>query len=118
VWVHTGALQAQQPHGPSESVAPVTEQLKITVGLGEWSVGVTEADRQMVAAGPQQLANLRTVLAQYHHAHPGERDVVVQPDSAVNYQSIIGVMDVVYDVWSTGAPAGAHLHDSVRLQLM
>ena len=118
VWVQTGALQSQQPHGPAGEPAPVVEHLKIAITSTGMRVGVTQMDMRDIASSPQQLEALRTMLTDWHHANASEQDVQLQPDSTVPYNQIIQVMDVVYDVWSRGRPPRESLNSAVRVSFL
>ncbi|MDP3276408.1 MAG: biopolymer transporter ExbD [Deltaproteobacteria bacterium] len=106
VWVQSGTLEAQQPAGaptPESQPQPQQEdQLKIFVRPNEIAVGLSAADITPYANGPQQWDQLRTKLRERRQANRQMREVWVQPDSAVSYNTIIRVMDVVYEVWSEG----------------
>jgi biopolymer transport protein ExbD len=116
-WIRMGVVQAQQPRG-GDPVSPVVDRLKIAITESEFQVGITAVDMQHVARGPDGLARLRTVLGAFHHEHAGERDVLLQPDSAVRYDDVVQVMDVVYAVWGSGASAGERTSDRVRVQFL
>lgn len=120
VWTQTGALHAQQPvhHASDEPVpVPVQERLKITVSPDSLRVGVNAADVQSIT-GPDQLGQLRRVLAARRVNDPIARAVSVSPDSSVPFDQVALVMDAVYDVWSRGQPPGNPRAAAVDLQLM
>jgi biopolymer transport protein ExbD len=106
VWVQTGTLEAQQPAGaPSPESQPnpeQQEQLKIFVRLNELAVGLSQADTQNIPAGPQQWDQLRAKLRERRNANRQQREVWISPDSQVNYNTIVRVMDVIYEVWAEG----------------
>jgi biopolymer transport protein ExbD len=106
VWVQSGTLEAQQPAGaPTAESQPNPEQqdqLKIFVRPNELAIGMSAADTQPIPNGPQQWDQLRTKLREKRRANQQQREVWVQPDSAVNYNTIIRVMDVVYEIWAEG----------------
>jgi biopolymer transport protein ExbD len=105
VWVQSGTLEAQQPAGaPSADSTPQepVEQLKIFVRPNEIAVGMSQADTHNIANGPQQWDQLRAKLREKRNANRQQREVWVSPDSAVNYNTIVRVMDVVYEIWAEG----------------
>src|SRR6185295_16881895 len=103
VWIQTGALQAAQPHGaPTPDSTPPQEpqeQLKIQINPTGLRVGVTQTDTRDIQNGPRKLDELRGLLRERHSANAQQREVWLQPDSAVPYNDIVEVMDVVYEVW-------------------
>jgi len=115
VWVQTGALQASQPRGaPTPDSQPQEqpqEQLKIFITASELRVGTTAADTQTFTgpvnvqgadADTQQAAlfeQLRNKLATLHRSNAQQREVWLQPESGVQYNAIVKVMDTVYSVW-------------------
>jgi biopolymer transport protein ExbD len=106
VWVQSGTLEAQQPAGaPSQESQPNPEQqdqLKIFVRPNELAVGLSQADTQNIPNGPQQWDQLRAKLRDKRNANRQQREVWISPDSAVNYNTIVRVMDVVYEIWAEG----------------
>jgi biopolymer transport protein ExbD len=106
VWVQSGTLEAQQPAGaPSQESQPNPEQqdqLKIFVRPNELAVGLSQADTQNIPNGPQQWDQLRAKLREKRNANRQQREVWISPDSAVNYNTIVRVMDVVYEIWAEG----------------
>lgn len=106
VWVQSGTLEAQQPAGaPTADSQPQPEQqeqLKIFVRPNELAVGLSQADTQNIPNGPQQWDQLRTKLREKRNANRQQREVWISPDSAVNYNTIVRVMDVVYEIWAEG----------------
>lgn len=118
VWVHSGALVAQQPKGeatPEIPAPPVVEQLRVELGPTAFRVGNTAADIVAVPRGQGEYARLRAALEAQRRAHGG-REVWVQPDSAVPYNDVARVMDVIYDVWgATGSPSPDALPVTVRM---
>lgn len=123
VWVQSGALQAQQPHNaPSEAtnVPPVTtpDELKILIGPGALRVAFTAADMREINAGPRRLDELRSLLRERHHNNPQQREVLLQPEGAVDYVNIVEVMDVVYEVWGENRAAGQRVRDLVTLRFL
>ncbi len=107
VWVQTGAVQASQPRAaPSPDTPPNPEQqdqLKIQISPTGYSVGVNAADMQPIGRTPQRLTELKTRLQARRQANQQNREVWLQPDGAVDYQEIIRVMDVVYEVYGSAA---------------
>jgi biopolymer transport protein ExbD len=106
VWVQTGTLEAQQPAGAPSADQPQNqepqEQLKIFVRANELAVGMSAADVQTIPNGPQQWDQLRAKLREKRRANQQQREVWLQPEPVVNYNTIIRVMDVVYEIWSEG----------------
>lgn len=106
VWVQSGTLEAQQPAGaPTQDSQPNPEQqdqLKIFVRPNELAVGLSQADTQNIPNGPQQWDQLRAKLREKRNANRQQREVWISPDSAVNYNTIVRVMDVVYEIWAEG----------------
>lgn len=110
VWVQTGSLQASQPRGaPTENSQPQPQedQLKILINPTGLRVMLSAADVNEIAiANPNDpsraMEELRTVLRRRRQANQQNREVWIQPDTAVTYNSIIQVMDVVYEIWSEG----------------
>jgi biopolymer transport protein ExbD len=107
VWVQTGVLQASQPRGaptPESTPERQEDQLKIQINPTGVRVLLTQADAHDISnATPgdasRMLADLREHLGQRHQQNMQTREVWLQPDSAVTYNTIIQVMDVVYEVW-------------------
>ena len=119
VWSSTGQVRAQQPSRPSDSPAPPSsEQLRITVSPTGFRVGHNAVDMQEIAAGHDGLAQLRAKLGEIRQTNTSEREVWIEPDSAVNYHEIIRVMDAVYEVWGRAGQAGRPLSESVTVRLM
>lgn len=107
VWVQTGSVQASQPRAPSnaepqENQTP-QEQLKIQISPTGFRVGVNAADMRDVGHTPQRFDELRTMLRTRLEANQQNREVWLQPDTAVHYGEIVRVMDVIYDVY--GSPS-------------
>jgi biopolymer transport protein ExbD len=106
VWVQSGTLEAQQPAGaPTADSQPQQEpqeQLKIFIKAGEIAIGMSQADQQSIANGPQQWDQLRAKLREKRNANRQQREVWLQPEPVVNYNTIIRVMDVVYEIWAEG----------------
>ncbi len=106
VWVQSGTLEAQQPAGaPTADSQPQPdqqEQLKIFVRPNELAVGLSQADTQNIPNGPTQWDTLRAKLREKRNANRQQREVWISPDSAVNYNTIVRVMDVVYEIWAEG----------------
>lgn len=120
VWSQAGALRAEQPvqrASDEPTVSPSQERLKITVSPDGLRVGVNAADAQTIT-GADRLGQLRRVLAARRAHDPMARAVSVSPDSAVAFDEVASVMDVVYDVWSRGQPSDRPRGASVDLQLM
>lgn len=106
VWVQSGTLEAQQPAGaPTADSQPQQEpqeQLKIFIKAGEIAIGMSQADQQSIANGPQQWDQLRAKLREKRSANRQQREVWLQPEPVVNYNTIIRVMDIVYEIWAEG----------------
>jgi|LNFM01.1.fsa_nt_gb biopolymer transport protein ExbD len=106
VWVQSGTLEAQQPAGaPTADSQPQQEpqeQLKIFIKAGEIAIGMSQADQQSIANGPQQWDQLRAKLREKRTANRQQREVWLQPEPVVNYNTIIRVMDIVYEIWAEG----------------
>ena len=132
VWVQTGALQAQQPHGaPTPDQQPPPEQqdqLKIQITEAGLHVGVTAVDgrditRQAPEPGQQgfghgSMDELRNLLRERHAANLQQREVWIQPDSTVKYVDIIQVMDVVYEIWGNGRAPNQAIRDTVTIRFL
>jgi biopolymer transport protein ExbD len=119
VWTSTGQVQAQQPSRPTDSpdLTP-TEQLRITLSPTGLRVGHNAADMHEIAAGHDQLQHLRDRLGEIRRADASGREVWIEPDSAVNYNDIIRVMDTVYDAWNGPPRAGHARSEAVTVRLM
>jgi biopolymer transport protein ExbD len=106
VWVQSGTLEAMQPAGaPSADTPPnpdQQDQLKIFVQPSEIRVGLSAADTRTLTDGSNQWDELRTLLRTRRQQNTQTREVWIQPDSAVNYNKIIRVMDVIYEIWAEG----------------
>lgn len=106
VWVQSGTLEAMQPAGAPSSDSPPNpdqqDQLKIFVQPTEIRVGLSAADTRTLADGSNQWDELRTLLRTRRQQNTQTREVWIQPDSAVNYNKIIRVMDVIYEIWAEG----------------
>jgi biopolymer transport protein TolR len=122
VWVQTGALQAAQPRGaptPDSQPPPdVVDQLKIQINPNGLVVGVTQTDQRNVQNGPRKLEELRDILKNRHQANAQQREVWLQPDSAVTYNDIVEVMDVVYEVWGDTRSPGQNIRDAVTIRFL
>jgi len=122
VWVQTGALQAAQPRGaptPDSQPPPETiDQLKIQVNPNGLRVGITQTDTRDIQSGPRKLDELRNLLSERHRANAQQREVWIQPDSAVTYNDIVEVMDVVYEVWGNGRNPGQNIRDMVTIRFL
>ena len=121
VWVQTGALQASQPRGaptPDSQPQDQQDQLKIQINPGGLHVGTTAADGRDIQNGPRKLEELRNVLRERHTANAQQREVWLQPDSAVTYNDIIEVMDVVYEIWGAQRAAGQQTHELVTIRFL
>lgn len=122
VWVQTGALQAAQPRGaPTPDSQPPPDQpdqLKIQINPSGLRVGLSAADTRDIANGPRKLDELRNLLNERHRANAQQREVWLQPDSAVTYNDIIEVMDVIYEVWGTGRSPGQNVRDMVTVRFL
>ena len=120
VWVQSGTLEAMQPAGAPSSESPPAEtidQLKIFVQPGEIRVGLSAADTRTLNDGTNQWDELRTLLRTRRQANTSTREVWIQPDSAVNYNKIIRVMDVIYEVWAEGQ-ANPNFRDLVTIRFI
>jgi len=122
VWVQTGALNAAQPRNapsPETSTPPEpVDQLKVRINVTEISVGLGAADAHPITAGPNQLEELRTELRRRHQTTPTNREVWIQPELAVAYNSIIEVMDVVYEIWGEGRPPSTPIRETVTIRFL
>jgi biopolymer transport protein ExbD len=122
VWVQTGALQAAQPRGaPTPDQPPPPEQidqLKIQINPSGLRVGITATDTRDIANGPRKLDELRNLLGERHRANAQQREVWLQPDSAVTYNDIIEVMDVIYEIWGTGRGASQNIREMVTIRFL
>ncbi|MBL8601608.1 MAG: biopolymer transporter ExbD [Myxococcales bacterium] len=107
VWVQSGQLQASQPRGPAsdsqQQQETPQEQLKIQISPTGLRVGVSAADMRDIARNGQRFTELGNVLRTRVQANQQNREVWLQPDGAVNYDEIIRVMDVVYEVYGSAA---------------
>lgn len=109
VWVQSGQLRAQQPGNPNSDAPPPQEtppeQLKVQISPTGLRVGVSAADMRDIPMNGEhpnydELANvLRTRL----QANQQNREVWLQPDSTVEYDKIIRVMDKVYEVYGSAS---------------
>jgi biopolymer transport protein ExbD len=115
VWVQTGAVEAQQPRGqpsqPQESPPEPQEQLKIQIQQSGLRVGTNAADMRDLQ-GQQRFDELVNVLRQRLQANQQNREVWLQPDSVVQYDEIIRVMDRVYSVY--GSPTAVPSQLTIR----
>jgi len=121
VWVQTGALQASQPRGPSnspETNTNPTEQLKVVIAATGVQVGTNPGNMTTIENGPQKMDRLRQELRTWHTSHQQEREVTLQPESTIAYNDIIEVMDAIYEVWGTGRPPGTAIRDLVTVRFM
>lgn len=122
VWVQTGALQAAQPRGAptpdSQPPAEPQDQLKIMINPSGLRVGLTASDTRDIANSPRKLDELRNLLSERHRTNAQQREVWLQPDSAVTYNDIIEVMDVVYEVWGTGRNPGQNIREMVTIRFL
>ena len=125
VWVQSGSLQASQPRGaPSPDTQPENQpdQLKIIINPNALQVFLTAADRRDISAPDRsaRLEELRRVLRQRFEANRAQREVWLQPDSEVAYNDIIEIMDVIYEIWSGGAPprGGQRIADMVTIRFL
>ena len=122
VWVQTGALQASQPRGaPTPDSQPQQDQidqLKIQINPSGLRVGTTAADQRDIANGPRKMDELRTLLNERHRANAQQREVWLQPDSAVTYNDIIEVMDVIYEVWGAQRGPGQNTREMVTVRFL
>ena len=102
VWVQSGSLQAQQPHGapaPDQPQDQPQDQLKIQISPTGYRVGLNQTDMRDIPAGATDRDQLRTMLTERQAANQQNREVCIQPDGAVEYDKIINVMDIVYEVF-------------------
>lgn len=122
VWVQSGSLTASQPRGaPTPDSPPNPEQqdqLKIMINPNGLRVGITQTDMRDIADGPRKLDDLRNLLRERHRANAQQREVWIQPDSAVTYNAIIEVMDVVYEVWGEGRGPQQRISDMVTIRFL
>jgi biopolymer transport protein ExbD len=121
VWVQTGQLSAAQPRGapsPDSAPPPVEDQLKIMVNPSGLRVGTSATDMVDIQNGPHRIEELRTNLSRRHTANAQQREVWVQPDSAVTYSDIIEVMDVIYEVWGSGHAPTQRVSDMVTIRFL
>jgi len=122
VWVQTGALQAAQPRGaPTPDSQPPPDQqdqLKIMINPSGLRVGITATDTRDIANGPRKMDELRTLLNERHRTNAQQREVWLQPDSAVTYNDIVEVMDVIYEVWGTGRNPGQNIREMVTVRFL
>jgi len=122
VWVQTGALQASQPRGaPTPDSQPPPDQqdqLKIQINPSGLRVGITATDTRDIANGPRKMDELRTLLTERHRTNAQQREVWLQPDSAVTYNDIIEVMDVIYEIWGTGRSPGQNVREMVTIRFL
>ncbi len=106
VWIKTGALQAAQPRSVPNDQPPQDtpqDQLKIVITPTGLRVGTNAADMRDIAHNPQRFTDLEAALRQRLATNQQNREVWLQPDSAVQYQEIIRVMDTVYGVYGSAA---------------
>lgn len=105
VWTQIGAVQASQPRGapaPDQPQDTPQDQLKVQISPTNLKVGVNATDmRDITSTGDQRYDELRTMLTERHRANAQNREVWLQPDTAVQYADIIRVMDVVYEVFGS-----------------
>ncbi len=102
VWVQSGSLQAQQPHGapaPDQPQDQPQDQLKVQISPTGFRVGLNQTDMRDISSGPTRFDELRRMLTERQQANQQNREVWLQPDAAVAYNEIILVMDVVYEVF-------------------
>jgi len=121
VWVQTGQLQASQPRGapsPDSQPQPQEDQLKVMVNPSGLRVGTTATDMRDIANGPHKIEELRTLLGERHRNNAQQREVWIQPDSAVTYSDIIEVMDVIYEVWGSGHGPQQRVSDMVTIRFL
>ena len=121
VWVQTGQLQASQPRGapsPDSQPPPQEDQLKVMVNPSGLRVGTTATDMRDIANGPHKIEELRTLLGQRHTSNAQQREVWIQPDSAVTYSDIIEVMDVIYEVWGAGHGPTQRVSEMVTIRFL
>lgn len=128
VWVQTGQLTASQPRGaPSQDSQPQQQedQLKILINPNGLRVQLTATDqRDIPISNPNDtsraLEELRTELRRRRQANQQNREVWLQPDTAVTYNTIIQVMDVIYEIWSEGQQPSAQrrIADMVTIRFL
>lgn len=106
VWVQTGALQSRQPNtAPSPDPPPPAEHLVVAINQSGVRVGDDAATAREIAAGPRQMDELREALAQAHRVGDPHREIWVQPESSVPYDTVMHVMDAVYEAWTPATRA-------------
>lgn len=121
VWVQTGALQAAQPRGaptPDSQPQEQQDQLKIIINPNGYRVGVNATDTRDIPNSPRRLDDLRTQLRERHQANAQQREVWIQPDSAVLYNDIVEVMDVVYEIWGANHAPNQRVSDMVTIRFL
>lgn len=105
VWTQIGAVQAQQPRGapaPDQPQDQPQDQLKIQISPTNLKIGVNATDmHDITSTGNQRYDELRRLLDERKRANQQNREVWLQPDTAVQYDDIIRVMDVVYEVYGS-----------------
>jgi len=115
VWVQSGRVQAQQPHGapsPEQTDSPPPQdQLKIQINAQGFKVGVSASDSQDIPLNEGRWDALREALRRRHEANRQSNEVWIQPDGTVHYDEIIRTMDTVYEVFG---PPGGVKHDEDR----
>lgn len=116
VWTQTGAVRAKQPEGVSDAPAPLESTLHVVVTPTGVSIGRDAGGMTTVAAGRDDA--LRQALRERHVADPSLRAVTIQPDSAVEYERVIHVMDAIYDVWSAGGTPPRSRDERVTVSLL
>ena len=120
VWTQLGAVRAQQTVSSPVDVPanPDPAHVTLTVGPGDVRVARSAIDGATSPASVDRAVWLRDQLRALHAADRTVREVWIQPDTAVDFQRLVEVMDVVYGVWSEGAPAGRGLTDSVAIRML
>jgi len=122
VWVQTGKLTASQPRSASspDSTPPQDQQDQLKVMINETGlrVGITATDIRDIPQGPQMYDELRRLLTERHQANQQQREVWLQPESTVHYSAIIGVMDVVYEIWGANRAPNTTIAEAVTVRFL
>jgi biopolymer transport protein ExbD len=119
VWVQTGALQAEQPKSNSsiETSTP-SPHLIVMISSSGYRVGSSEADTQEIPNDLRRFESLHQAIVSRRDGAGAQPEVWIQPDTEVNYNEIVRVMDTVYDVFSAHRPVGQSASDLVTVRLL